>query len=607
MRLLPYSGRAGLGGTHPAYSRVCSLTVRVPAVRLPVVILNEEGNTLTSTHAPALTVLREKFDLDSFRPGQEEIIQALLNERDVLALLPTGAGKSLTYQLTSQLLPGVTIVVSPLIALMKDQVESIEERGLEAGFINSAQSEAESEENLREVESDETKLLYVTPERFSNSEFMQELRQLEVSLFVVDEAHSVSEWGHDFRPAYLALGGVIEQLGHPPVLALTATATPWVRNEIIERLRMRDPRGVVRGSDRPNLFLEVRRVEEEREDRGLLEKLFTGSAEEYPEDIARQLTNAMQGSGIIYTSTTKAAEETAGWLREWGIEADYYHGKRTKKDRERVQEAFMSGELRVIAATNAFGLGVDKPDVRFVVHRDIPGNVESYYQEAGRAGRDGEFARCVLIYRPGDLGRAAFLSGHGQLSREDIERVREALRAHPAASVPELQEASGLSRTDLARLISLLQRSGVLSEDAGHIRLRAPDFDPEQVSLDEEEHRRAYERSRLDMMRSYAELQGCRREFILNYFGEEYEAPRCNMCDNDLLALQEPHPGEDEAQPAPFALGDKVVHNTLGEGVVQRLESDKITVLFNEAGYKTLATELVLQNGLLTKAGGQEE
>ena len=243
----------------------------------------------------------------------------------------------------------------------------------------------------------------------------------------------------------------------------------------------------------------------------------------------------MQGSGIVYTSTTKAAQETAEWLQASGIPADYYHGRRKKTDRARVQQAFMDGTVRVIAATNAFGLGVDKADVRFVVHRNIPPSVEAYYQEEGRAGRDGELARCSLIYRPKDLGRAAFLSGSGRLSLEDVERVRQSLRAKRKLPLHELAELTGLSKGDLARMMTILKRDHIVEEKRRSVRMLVPDFDPAGVSLAEEEHRRAYERSRLDMMRGYAELRDCRRRYLLNYFAEEYEAGQCTRCDNDVL------------------------------------------------------------------------
>jgi ATP-dependent DNA helicase RecQ len=262
----------------------------------------------------------------------------------------------------------------------------------------------------------------------------------------------------------------------------------------------------------------------------------------------------------------------------------------------------MAGEVRVIVATNAFGLGIDKPDIRFVIHCNVPANVEAYYQEAGRAGRDGDFARCTLIYRPGDLGRAAFLSSSARLTREDIVKGRAGLLTKREQTWSELEETTGLGKGDLASLVGILKQDEIVEERQGHVTLRVPDFDPDDVALHEEEHRRSYERSRWAMMRGYAETEECRRRYILNYFGEEYEPLRCDVCDNDVLGRStEADVTAQEQEEAAFAMGDRVAHRTFGEGVVQRISGDSVTVLFDAVGYKTLAENLVVEQGLLEK------
>jgi ATP-dependent DNA helicase RecQ len=361
---------------------------------------------------------------------------------------------------------------------------------------------------------------------------------------------------------------------------------------------MLDPVIVVRGTDRPNLFLEVVAVEEEKEDERVLRNLLEGGA---PDSAPHQLGHVMQGSGIIYTATTRGAQETARWLREWGISAEYYHGQRRKSDRERVQAAFMNGEVRVIVATNAFGLGVDKPDVRFVIHRDVPASVEAYYQEAGRAGRDGDPARCVLVYRTGDLARAAFLAGTSQLTVEDVDRAFSALRAHDGGTLRELQAATELSSAELRRTLQYLKSHGVVAERRGRFRLLTADFDPAAIPLEREEQRRAYERSRLEMMRSYAELRDCRRRYILNYFGEEPDWQHCEHCDVDLQQRYATRRTSAESTHE-FSVNDTVEHVSLGRGVVQRVTSDTLTVLFDEAGYKTLGVDIIQEQALLSKA-----
>lgn len=543
--------------------------------------------------AQLLEVLRTRFGHQAFRAGQEDVIRNLLEQRDVLAVLPTGAGKSIMYQLTSQLLPGLTLVVSPLLALMRDQLESLTEHHVSAVALNSAQSHADNERALAMAVTGDAKLLFLTPERLEDEALVAAIGRAPVSLFVVDEAHSISEWGRSFRPAYLDLAAAIERLGRPTVLALTATATLWVRRDITERLALRDPSVIVRDTDRPNLFFEVLRVEEERQHKTVLQQVFDGELQPGVPEALREL---MQGPGIVYTATTRAAEETAAWLRQWGLVADYYHGRRPKHERDAVQANFMHGTLQVIAATNAFGLGIDKPDVRFVIHRDIPPSVEEYYQEAGRAGRDGALSRCVLIYHVGDLGRAAFLAGGSQLEAADVVRLRDALLAERSSTRDELQAATGLGEGNLVRLLELLEDDGLVAHEHGAYRLRVDDFDPSAVSLEHEEARRAYERSRLDMMRGYAELRECRRRYIMNYFGEETEWARCGRCDVDGA-----RPAALLDASAPFEVNDSVRHVTMGPGVVERVTADSVSVLFERFGYKTLSLELIEQQHLLEK------
>jgi ATP-dependent DNA helicase RecQ len=350
----------------------------------------------------------------------------------------------------------------------------------------------------------------------------------------------------------------------------------------------------------------VRRVEDEHRDRHLLEQLLVGDGLAPDGAFGDRLRAAARGPGIVYVATTKSADETAGWLREWGIEADSYHGRRRAADRTRVQDAFRDGALRVVVATNAFGLGVDKPDVRFVVHRDVPASVEAYYQEAGRAGRDGEFARCLLLFRPGDLGRAAFLAGGGGVRREDVAAVRMALHAaRGGLTQKQLADAAQVSAAEVALLVPMLEREGLVRQARRRVSLAVDDFDPDAVSLEAEERRRAYERSRIDMMRGYADTPDCRRRYVLNYLGEEYDAEACRMCDHSVEPPAEggepsTAPPEDELpDDAPFALGQQVRHAEWGDGAVQRVTADAVTVLFESAGYRTLDVGLVLDGGLL--------
>jgi ATP-dependent DNA helicase RecQ len=356
-------------------------------------------------------VLTEKFHFSDFRKWQEEIIDTLLRRRDVVVVMPTGSGKSLCYQLPALLIDGVTLVISPLIALMKDQVDGLVENQVPATFINSMLAPSEQGQRLREIQQGRYKLVYIAPERFRNPGFMEGIQSCPVSLFAVDEAHCVSEWGHDFRPDYLRLKGVIEKLGHPPVATLTATATPDVRRDIITQLGLRQPITFIAGFDRPNLNFKVKRVEGESDK---IDAIFT-------------LVKKEAQRGIIYAATRKNVETLTLALRSHGYKAEGYHAGMEMESRKFVQERFMEGTLPLVVATNAFGMGIDKADLRFVIHYDIPGSLEAYYQEVGRAGRDGKPATCLLLFNYADTFTQEFFIDGGYPSRDMIERTYQVL------------------------------------------------------------------------------------------------------------------------------------------------------------------------------------
>ena len=362
--------------------------------------------------------LSEHFGFDDFRPGQRPVVEAILEGRPTVAVMPTGAGKSLCFQLPALERPGVALVVSPLISLMKDQVDSLRQRGVRAAYVNSSQSPADQQAVLEAARAGELELLYVAPERFRFERAMASLREVELSLFVVDEAHCISKWGHDFRPDYRALGDVIRALGDPPVAAFTATATPEVQVDIAKHLNMVDPYVHVSGFMRDNLHLGVVPI------RKMAEK----------DTHMVSLIRDIEGSAIVYCATRRHCEEVAARLRTRRIEAVAYHAGLDDETRDRVQEGFLSGAHSVICATNAFGMGIDKSDVRAVVHYDLPGSLEAYYQEVGRAGRDGQRSRCVLLFTYADTRIHEFFisrAGEGLAPAEQaavMDRERRKLR-----------------------------------------------------------------------------------------------------------------------------------------------------------------------------------
>ena len=528
-------------------------------------------------------VAREAFGFDALRPGQREGIEAVLEGRDTLVVMSTGSGKSAIYQIAGLLLPGATVVISPLLALQREQVDELRAHAAGgAAAISSAVGRSERAEALAELAEDALEFVFLAPEQLAKPDLLDELAIAGPSLMVVDEAHCISEWGHDFRPDYLRLGAVVEALGRPIVLALTATAAPPVRDEIVARLGLRDALVLTRGFDRPEIRLCVERHQaEDRKLRAL-----------------REHVAAAEPPGIVYVATRRGAEELAAALCDDGLRAAAYHAGMRRHDREDAQTRFMDDDLDVIVATTAFGMGVDKPNVRWVVHAEISESLDSYYQEIGRAGRDGQPASATLFYRPEDIGLRRFFSG-GQVDLAEIAAVLDAVGDTPVET-SALQAATGLGETRLAVALSRLEEAGAIEQRASGEIAPAGDAPPPKAAIEAaaaaEERRHEFDRSRVDMVRAYAETTGCRRAFVLSYFGEPFEPP-CGNCDNCLAGRVTVLPAE-----LPFAVGARVVHDEWGEGVVQRYEEDALVVLFDEAGYRTLALDVVLARSLLRAA-----
>ena len=546
----------------------------------------------------AQTGLVRHFGLAEFRPGQAEVVNAVLSGRNAVVVMPTGAGKSLCFQLPATLLPGLTLVVSPLIALMKDQVEQLQARGISATFLNSSLGELERADRIRRLRAGEYKLLYVAPERLRSPSFLELLKGLSVDLLAVDEAHCISQWGHDFRPDYAALGKVRKLLRPPRTVALTATATPEVRSDIVRSLLMKDPQIFVAGFDRPNLYLEVVKVAGDEDRRSVCESWAQKG-----------------GSGIIYCATRKSADAMHQTLQRRKMSSVVYHAGLEDDERHRAQDEFMQQENVVAVATNAFGMGIDKPNIRFVVHAHIPKAVEAYYQEIGRAGRDGKPADAVLLFNhadvftqqrliqsnhpsevvfadvwstllehggPWDKGQQALADAVGSsdfevsaalkiLERQGlVERgqrgegqygvllhdVKPEKAPHSAVArqlLSLLQHADAAKSEVTLELQGLAQKLGVSAEDARHalsllekakvVRLRRPfagrtlrllrelpfasaGFNMERVR---EQERRGL--LLLKQMTDYAYARHCRREFLLEYFGEDGTGDSCHSCD----------------------------------------------------------------------------
>jgi len=544
----------------------------------------------------------ERFGVNRFRPGQRQVMEAVLAGRNVLGIMPAGAGKSLCYQLPAMFLPKPVVVVSPLIALMQDRPDKLEAAAVAAAKLDSMLTCIEEKRVVEGIHEGEHPLVHVTPERLENPEVVRLLRERGISLFVVDEAHCISQWGHEFRPSYLALRDAIRDLGNPPVLALTATATPDVADDILKQLAMSNALIINTGIERENLMLEVSRCANKDAKRAKL----------------LELLRERRGSSIVYCATIRLVTEVWAFLRDNGIEAAHYHGKLKAKERQESQRQFMSDECPVMVATKAFGPGIDKPDIRLVIHYNFPDSLESYYQEAGCAGRDEKPARAVLLYRLEDKRiQSYFLRGKyptRELSRRIYEVVKEMTNSVPRVLLRDIINVAGLGRRRVKVIVALLESAGIVVRTGRGVR-KLKDFDtPEHFDafLDIYEKRHLSDAQRLKMMMSYSQTGDCRMRFLRQYFGETPQLD-CGQCDNcrarqrgdleEALALVPPAEGvrlatgetvpvsspvlHAPAQSASFNVGQRVRHRVFGLGEIKEDLGDKLIVEF-PARHKTL-------------------
>jgi ATP-dependent DNA helicase RecQ len=473
-------------------------------------------------------LLRTQFGLEEFRGGQRTAIEHVLNREHTLVVMPTGSGKSLVYQVAALALPGTALIVSPLIALMKDQVDRLQTLGIPATFINSSLSVSEQQRRIDKLSRKEYRLVYIAPERLRSRPFVEALRESNVSLLAVDEAHCISQWGHDFRPDYLNIGGMREELDNPITLALTATATPDVQNDIVNQLGLPQAQRVVTGFARPNLVFHVRLTPDLRSKQNAI----------------RKVLSTVKGAGIIYVGTRREAEELSTTLEaEYRVPAYVYHGGMDRSQRSMVQDAYLADPNAIMIATNAFGMGVDRPDVRFVIHYSIPGTLEAYYQEAGRAGRDGRLAQCMLLYAPQDRNLQEWFIENDSPSRNELNALYKAIIARvrdegiAKVSPEELIRATRLFEVKLRVGLSQLERYEAierLRDDSYGIHIKPGELSDETLDRIQADVKlwRQQKRERLNKMIDFAETTTqCRQQMLVSHFGEMSPVNARPCCD----------------------------------------------------------------------------
>jgi ATP-dependent DNA helicase RecQ len=534
------------------------------------------------------------FDF-SLRPSQSRAVDAVVEGRDVLAVLPTGSGKSAIYQVAGLSIGGLTLVISPLIALQRDQIRSMAgrrygaHRPVTAEMLNSSQHVRERRAILTRLAQGGLDFLFVAPEQLTNSETRAAMRAgaTDVGLFVIDEAHLVSEWGQDFRPEYLRLVDSIADLGRPTILALTATASPPVQADITRRLGMRSPEVVVADFDRPNISLSVSHTQPSVPEARALD------------DRCVEVVIAQETPALVYALTHARCESLAERLRLDAFRAAPYHAALSAGTRADVQDRFFAGELDVVVATSAFGMGIDKPDIRTVVHAGVPGSLDDYYQEIGRAGRDGRPATAVLVHDPRTIRIPRSLAARTHLGEATLHQVVDAIEnAGRAVAVAELVESSGVPAHAVGRVVNELSELGFVSLTGSGGQRRVvperqlpppPDLTEQLANLDQ--RRQAVLASRINAAREYAESTRCRRAELLAYFGEAY-APPCGSCDNDRFASAA------AASHPTFTGGTPVRHRLWGEGQLLSRDDHELLVYFDAVGYKHL-TASALSSGIL--------